>query len=274
MTNSRQIVNAASFRSLHAPGEMLVLPNAWDAASAALFETCGARAIATSSSALAWSLGYPDGERMGIDTHVETIRRIVRSVSIPVSVDFERGYGETPKNVTESVTRMLEAGAVGINLEDSAGDPNALAERIAASREAARRFGVDLFINSRSDIILHGTHHAEQHVEELLRRAKIFQSAGADGFFVPALSKPEHIQEIVRGTSLPLNLFAAMPGLAPVPELRRLGVRRLSVGGKLAEVALEAARRACVELLQAGTYGFDTGEINYHQMNALFSKGA
>ncbi|WP_394820848.1 isocitrate lyase/phosphoenolpyruvate mutase family protein [Pendulispora albinea] len=270
MSNAQQIAHAATFRSLHAPGELVVFPNAWDAGSAALFVANGARAITTTSCAVAWSLGYADGEDLPLEELLGAVRRMVRAVSVPVSVDFERGYGKTPREVAESVTRVLETGAVAVNLEDGAGRPEALAESIAAAREAARRFGVDLFINSRTDIVLHRTHPPEQHVEESLARAKIFEEAGADGFFVPGLQNPDHIQAITRGTSLPLNVLA-WPGLAPVPELRRLGVRRVTVGGRLGEVALEAARRACVELLQAGTYSFPVGEITYAGMNALFA---
>ncbi|WP_394849078.1 isocitrate lyase/phosphoenolpyruvate mutase family protein [Pendulispora brunnea] len=261
----------ATFRSLHAPGEMLVLPNAWDSASAALFAASGARATATTSSGLAWSLGYPDGEHVPVALLADVVRRMVRTVDIPVSVDLERGYGRTPREVAETVARILDTGAVGFNLEDGSGDPGAFAEHLHAAREAAQRAGVDAFINARTDIVLHGKHPAEQHVSECLARAKVYAAAGADGFFVPGLRTPEHIEAISKGTPLPLNVFSG-PGLADVATLRQLGVRRLSVGGRLTEVAYEAARRACVELLDSGTYSsFFPAEITYAKMNAFFA---
>ncbi|WP_394838533.1 isocitrate lyase/phosphoenolpyruvate mutase family protein [Pendulispora rubella] len=263
--------NAATFRSLHAPGEMLVLPNAWDCASAALFEASGARATATTSSAMAWSLGYPDGEHVPVALLADVVRRMVRTVSIPVSVDLERGFGATPRDVAESVTRILDAGAVGFNLEDGSGDPKAFAERLHAAREAAQRAGVDAFINARTDVVLHGKLPPEKHVEECLARAEVYAAAGADGFFVPRLSTPPHIEAVAKGTSLPLNVLSG-PGLANVATLRQLGVRRLSIGGNLAEVAYEAARRACTELVQSGTYSsFFPAEITYPKMNAFFA---
>jgi len=270
MTNARQAANAATFRSLHDPGELVVLPNVWDCASAALFEASGARALATSSSAVAWSLGFPDGEKLPAPLLVDVVARVARTVSIPVSVDLERGYGRTAHDVAETVTRMLDVGAVGFNLEDHAGPPEELAERIVATRAAARRHGVDAFINARVDIVLHGTAPKERHVEESLARAKVYQDAGADGLFVPGLRAPEHIEAIAKGTPLPLNVLST-PGLVDVSGLRRLGVRRLSVGGRLAEVALEAARSACAELLAAGTYSsFFPPEITYARMNGFF----
>lgn len=266
------MTTASTFRSLHAPGEMLVLPNAWDSASAALFEASGARATATTSSAMAWSLGYPDGEHVPIELLADVVRRIVRTVSIPVSVDLERGFGRTPREVGESVTRVLDAGAVGFNLEDGDSAPEVFAERVRAAREAAQRAGIDAFINARTDIVLRRTHPPEQHVAESLARAKIYEAAGADGFFVPGLRTLEHIEAIAKGTSLPLNVLSG-PGLADVATLRQLGVRRLSIGGNLAEVAYESARRACVELVQSGTYSsFFPAEITYAKMNALFVK--
>ncbi|WP_394838781.1 isocitrate lyase/phosphoenolpyruvate mutase family protein [Pendulispora rubella] len=268
-----QISRAAAFQSLHAPGEFLSIPNAWDAASAKIFEASGAKAIATTSCAVAWALGFADGEKISLDALTTVVRGITRSVSIPVSVDFERGYGETPNDVAASVTRILDVGAVGINLEDGFGPANELGVRIAVARRAALRFGVPLFINARTDVVLHRTRRPEQEVDEILARAKIYQDAGADGLFVPGLSNPDHIEAVARGTSLPLNLFAALPKLPPVAELRRLGVRRLTTAGRFAEVAFDAARRACIEFLESGTYSaFERCELNYHVMNGFFAK--
>ncbi len=265
--------SASTFRRLHDPGEFLVIPNAWDVASAALFAASGARAIATTSCGVAWSYGYPEGERLPLDLLVDLIARTTRVVSIPVSVDFERGYGRTAHDVGEAVSRLLDAGAVGINLEDDAGPPEEIVARIRAARTVADRHGVDLFINARTDVVLHRAVPEARYVEESLVRAKMFAEAGADGFFVPGLYVPEQIEAVVRGTSLPLNLVPIVPQVPDVATLRRLGVRRLSVGGRITEVAFSAARRACVELLEKGTYSsFFPGDISYDGMNALFDK--
>jgi len=174
--------------------------------------------------------------------------------------------------VDQTSERILDAGAVGLNLEDNAGSPADLAERIAAARTAAERRGVNLFINARTDIVLHRTHPPDHYVEESLARAKIYQDAGADGFFVPDIRSPEHIEAITKGTSLPVNVLA-MPEVPDVAELRKRGVRRLSIGGRLAEVAYAAARRACAELLEAGTYSsFYPADITYAKMNKFFTK--
>lgn len=258
------------FRSLHAAGEFIVLPNAWDCASAGLFVQNGAKAIATTSSGIAWAAGFPDGERIPLVQLIDVVARIARTVSVPVSVDFERGYGETPTQVAESVTRVIDAGAVAINLEDATRPASELAERIVAARRAGERAGVHLFINARTDIALFRAVAPERYVEESLARAKVFEDAGADGFFVPGDLEPAHIEGIAKGTRLPLNVLA-QPGVPPVAELRRLGARRLSVGGRLAEVALEGARRACIELLEAGTYSsFFPEGVTYPKMNKLF----
>lgn len=258
------------FRALHEAGRMLVLPNAWDAGSARLIEASGAEAIATSSAALAWAQGYADGEHLPIDALVAAVAAITRVVSAPVTVDFERGYSDDPAAVAAAVLRLIDAGAVGVNLEDGSAPPELLARKIRAVRAAVAARGADVFINARTDVYLRGLAPPERAVPETLVRARLYADAGCDGLFVPKVTALDEIDAIVRGSSLPLNVMA-MPGIAPVAELRGAGARRLSVGPGLAEVALAAARRACVELLEHGTYAsLFACEVTYAEMNALF----
>ncbi len=272
MERSSLTTLAARFRAAHEQGRLLVLPNAWDAASARLVETSGAEAIATSSAAVAWSLGYQDGQHLPIEALVAATAAIARVVSVPLTVDFELGYSDDPALVAAAVLHLTDAGAVGVNLEDGSAPPELLARKIRAVREAAAARGVDVFINARTDVYLHGLVPPAEAVEETIRRARIYGEAGCDGLFVPKVTTAADIEAIVRGTALPLNVMA-MPGIAPVAELRRLGVRRLSVGPALMEVALSAARRACVELLEHGTYAsLFVDDITYAQMNALFPR--
>lgn len=264
---------AARFRASHGEGHLLVLPNAWDVASARLVEAAGAEAIATSSAALAWSLGYQDGEHLPIDALVTATAAIARVVSVPLTVDFERGYSEDPALVAAAVLRLVDAGAVGVNLEDGSGPPELLARKIRAVREAAAARGVDVFVNARTDVYLYELVPAAEAVAETIRRARIYSEAGCDGIFVPKVAAASDIEAIVGAIRLPLNVMA-VPGLAPIAELRAEGVRRLSVGVGLAGVAYGAAKRACAELLKQGTYDslFASG-MTYPEMNGLFPRG-
>lgn len=265
---------AARFRRLHdSPPKPLVLPNAWDAASARMIEEVGAPAIATTSAGVSWALGRGDGQRLERGEMIEMVRRIVATVAVPVTADVEGGYGEgTPDDVAATVRAAIEAGAAGINLEDALGGrllpPERQAERIRAARAAAEKAGADLFLNARTDVYILGPGTPE----ETLRRAEIYRAAGADCLFVPRLVDPEAIAALVPRLGLPLNIMAG-PGAPTVAELARLGVARVSVGPAIALAALEATRRATRELLERGTYGGLDGALPYREANALFVRG-
>ena len=144
---------ATIFHALHAPGELLILANAWDPGSARLIEHLGARAVATTSSGVAWARAYPDGDALPVEVLIATVRDIARVVSVPLTVDVEGGYADDPATVAATVQRVAEAGAVGINIEDGDGPPERLAEKIAAIRRAV---GTGVFINARIDVHLKG----------------------------------------------------------------------------------------------------------------------
>jgi 2-methylisocitrate lyase-like PEP mutase family enzyme len=273
MAKTESATSAASaFRALHREGEILVLPNAWDAASARLVEACGAAAVATSSAAMSWARGVADGERLGRDALVQTVAEIVRVVRVPVSVDLEAGYAAEPEAIAPTLAAVLEAGAVGINLEDGTAPPEVLAAKIAVARRTAARVGVELFINARTDVYFRNLVPAERALDETLRRARVYREAGCDGVFVPRLVAPEQIRAVAADVRLPLNVLA-VPGLAPVAQLQSWGVRRVSAGASLAAAALARVRRATRELLERGEYDamFDDA-VAAREMNELFAR--
>src|SRR5262245_15548086 len=222
-----------TFRDLHGPGQLLLLANAWDAGSARVIEARGARAIATTSAGLAWSRGHPDGDRLPAAVLAAALREIARVISVPLSVDVEGGHSSDPLAVGETVRGLLEAGAVGINLEDGSAPPELLCRKIEAARTAAAKAGVDLFVNARCDVYLRRLVPAEGAVAAALERGRRYHAAGCDGLFVPGVHEPAAIRAIARGLpELPLNVLW-LAGLPPLAELRALGVRRLSAGSAL-----------------------------------------
>jgi 2-methylisocitrate lyase-like PEP mutase family enzyme len=267
MTTSTAIQRAQAFRRLHAPGQLLLLPNAWDAGSARVIEACGALAIATTSAGVAWAHGYPDGNALPTAALTAAVSEIVRVLSVPLTVDMEGGYSADPRAVGDAVAAVVEAGAAGINIEDGAEPPEALCAKVAAVRAAA---GGDLFINVRTDVYLRRLAAPERAAHETAERGRRYQDAGANGLFVPGLRDAAAIRAIAEGVPLPLNVMV-VPELPPVATLRELGVRRLSAGSNVAEAAYGLARRAAAQLLEEGRY--DTllePAITYGEMNALF----
>jgi 2-methylisocitrate lyase-like PEP mutase family enzyme len=268
---SASSTSAARFRALHAKGELLLLPNAWDAGSARLFEAAGARAIATTSAGLAWSCGWPDGDALPPRALAAAVAAIARVISVPLSTDVEGGYADEPAAVGETVAALADAGVVGINLEDGAEAPERLCAKIEAVKRAAARNGADVFVNARTDVYLRGLVSCERALEETLARGRRYRDAGADGFFVPRLSERDAIRTVAAEIDLPLNLLVG-PGLAPPAELQALGVRRVSAGSGLAAAAYGVARRAAVSFLERGDYApmFET-PVAYAEMNGLFA---
>ena len=272
---------ASEFRRLHTAGahSPVVLPNVWDAMSARLVEAAGASAIATTSAGISWALGYPDGHGLTRDAMIKAVRRIVHSVRVPVSADVESGYGTgSPEDVAETVTRVIDAGAVGVNFEDSLGpigaklvDISYQQSRFASAREAAKATGVDLFINARIDTYLKGVgEEGEARFEETVRRAKAYITSGADCIFVPIVTDPALIKRLVAAVGAPLNLLGG-PGSPTISVMRSLGVARVSAGPWLARSVMAHIRRAATELLTEGTYEALATQITSPEANALFA---
>jgi 2-methylisocitrate lyase-like PEP mutase family enzyme len=258
MKRITQREHAESLRSLHAGPGILVLPNAWDVATARLVEEAGFAAIATTSAGVAWALGYPDGERISRDEMLDAVRRMAAAVRVPVTADVEAGYGATPEAAAETARGVIAAGAVGLNLEDGTSDGDLLdiglhVERVQAVRTAGASAGVPIVINARTDAFEVKGWDAGRRFAEAVRRANAYSAAGADCLFVPHVSDGDTIGRLAREIDGPLNIIAGPPA-PPIRELERLGVRRASLGPRVVQAALGLVRRAVVELRDRGTY--------------------
>ena len=230
-----QSEKAARFAALHVKGAPLLLYNAWDAGSAQSILDAGAKAIATSSWAVAEAQGYRDGEAIPVGLVEQIVARIAGTIDVPVTVDFEGGYSDDDTVLAENVSRILELGVVGVNFEDRVVQGVGLyavdrqAHRIAAIRDAADKKGVNLFINARTDLFLGQQGDPAKSVGDALDRAKAYASVGASGLFIPGLQDDALIGRICDGTALPVNVMV-MDGVPSNERLAKLGVARISYG--------------------------------------------
>lgn len=247
-----QAAKAEQFRRLHEGPAVLVLPNAWDAASAAIMADAGAQAVATSSAAVAWAYGYADGDVLPIELVIATIAAAVKAAGdTPVTADIEGGFTDDLDQLSANIARVIEAGAVGINIEDGGQDPALHARKIAAVRAQAAKQGVALFINARTDVYLRGLAQGEAAYEEAVKRAALYAEAGADGIFVPGVADPATIQRLAAAIRRPLNVMG-WTGVPKAAELQSLGVRRLSSATSPFRVAYSAMARAVAAYLRDG----------------------
>lgn len=275
MIQSEQV---AKFRQLHAR-RPLVLPNAWDAASARVIEAAGAPAIATTSAGISWSFGRTDGQKLRREEMLQVIGNIVASVKVPVSADMESGYGNASgKDVAETVQALISMGVAGVNIEDSPGHerqmllaPEEQAERIRVARQAASSMGSELFINGRTDVYLFQAGDVKTRFSAAVERARLYRRAGADCVFVPGVIDTNTIAELVKAIEGPLNIMA-MPGAPSAKQLGELGVARVSVGPWIAQAALAATRRAARELVEQGTYTSLELSLPFPEVNAMFAQ--
>ncbi|MFC0680410.1 isocitrate lyase/phosphoenolpyruvate mutase family protein [Lysobacter korlensis] len=263
MTDAPQAQKATLLRSLHVPGSPLVLVNVWDAVSARVVsETPGVRAVATASHSVSYAHGLPDGEGLSADQAIEAARRVVGAVQhLPVTIDFERGYSPTAAGVGENVARLLETGAVGINLEDSLGDgPDPLrpideqSERIAAARAAGQRAGVPVVINARMDALA----VAPQEWDDAMTRANAYLRAGADCVFVIGYGSADRLARAIEEIHGPVSVVGN-PSAPPLRRLAELGVARISFGPYSLGLVLAHLRRATVQLTDLDDYPEELG---------------
>ncbi len=275
MTTNNQREKAERLRALHAGPRILVLCNAWDAASARVVEESGFPAIATTSAGIAYSLGYPDGQRIPREEMAAAVARITRAVAAPVTADMEAGYGRTPEAAAETARAAIAAGAVGMNFEDATDETTFIdvelqCERIQAAREAAAAAGVPLVLNARTDVYLARAGDPEKWFGEAVRRVNAYRAAGADCLFVPGAYDRDLIARLVREIDGPLNILAG-PTAPPIGELERLGVRRVSLGSGPMRATMTLVRKIIAELIGTGTYTSFTQEtISYAEANRLF----
>lgn len=260
MTTNTQKDKAIQFRRLHHGPEMLVLPNAWDAASARILEQAGFPALATTSSGVAAALGYPDGQRISREMLLQVVSNITRVVNCPVSVDLEAGYGDTSEEVLQTVREIIKAGAVGINIEDTIkGQQRTLVdiasqvELLKAIQTVAATMDVPLVINARTDIYLLPEENPAEKFEQAVQRGQAYLEAGADCFFPIGVNDAATIAALVKAIAAPINIIAGPPA-PPLPELARFGVARVSFASGLMRAALGHLRRIADELLTNGTY--------------------
>jgi 2-methylisocitrate lyase-like PEP mutase family enzyme len=263
---------ASQFRGLHSSSELLILPNAWDAGSARLFEDAGAKAIATTSAGVGWALGYPDGNALPVEKLAALVATITNAIRVPLSVDVEGGYTDDPKKIPQNLKPIFEAGAVGINIEDGEDESELLVRKIEQARKTADSVGVKLFINARTDVYLNEVGKPESWVEETISRAANYRAAGADGLFVPGITEASAIKAVVDEIKLPLNVMAR-PGLPGAKELTKLGVRRLSAGGAISQVIWNHAFGLAKQFLQSGDSEIVVKEgMSYSKLQSLFTR--
>jgi 2-methylisocitrate lyase-like PEP mutase family enzyme len=277
ITIETQKAHALAFRAMHHGSKILLLPNVWDVASARTVEEAGFGALATTSAGVAFTLGYPDGQKISREEMLAQVGRIARAVKVPVTADVEAGYGDRPEDAAETARGVIEAGAVGMNLEDGMPQPGLLVEfslqleKIRAVRAAALKAGVPLVLNARTDVYLEQIGAVETRYDETVRRLLAYRDAGADCVFAPGLRDVETISRLVRDVQCPLNILAG-PGFPSAPELEKLGVARVSLGSAPMRATLGLVRRMAEELKSTGTYRALEGAPAHADVNRMLGR--
>jgi len=279
METAQQARKAEQLRKLHEGPRILILANAWDVISARIMEHAGFPAVATTSAGVAAVLGYPDGQRVPQREMLEFVARIARAVSVPVTADMESGYGTSPADMAEMARALVDAGAVGLNLEDVTGDDEGShveiglqTEKIAAVREASAAAGVPLVINARTDVYLMPIGPEETRFERTVERLRTYRKAGADCVFAPGIREKETIGRLVRAVDAPLNILL-QPGGPTVAELEKFGVARASIGSGTMRAALGTARKFAKALSEYRDHAeFMKDAVPYDEVNRLLGR--
>jgi len=282
MASQAQRAKAEAFLRMHDRSQILVLPNAWDAASARIFEDAGFTAVATTSAGVSYTAGYPDGEAIPLEDMVTIVRWIARAVAFPVTADIESGFGNSPSEVGETVCRVIEAGAVGVNLEDTVHgsehgtdrqlyDLPIAVERIRAARAAAEAAGVPIVINGRTDVFLLGIGEKASRFEHAVRRLNAYREAGADCLYPIGYLDAETIASLVKAINGPINVIG-VPGTPRVSELQKLGVARVSTASGPARIAMTATRKLATDFVRNGNFELFGGDtMTHHTANSLMT---
>jgi 2-methylisocitrate lyase-like PEP mutase family enzyme len=278
MDMKAQAIKAEKLRKLHHGPRILALPNAWDAVSARILEELGYPAIATSSAAVAFSLGYPDGQRISRDEMLQAVGRITRAVRVPVTADLESGYGKTPEEIAAFTKAMVASGAVGLNFEDITGDDESThvelglqVKNIRAIRETSAALGVPVVINARTDIYLMPIGPEATRFERTVERLRAYREAGADCLFVPGLCNREIIAKLVKSVDAPMNILASQ-GCPSLKELEKMGVARVSAGSSAMRAAMGAFQHVAKDWLALGSYDSLTQvTVPYAELNRMMA---
>lgn len=270
-----QAEKAEEFRAMHSRSKTLVLPNAWDVPSARLFEDEGFPAVATSSAGMMVSLGYPDGQEIGIEALASAVGRIAKVLSVPLSADAVGGFGNTPADVARAVGKLVASGAVGVNIEDFEHATKTLlpvetqVERLRALKDLQRSTGIPFVINARTDAFRFAAGEQDARLNEAIRRGVAYRDVGADCVYPMGLVDAGSIVAYVKALDFPINVMVRK-GLPAVAELQRLGVARVSFGPSASYAAMGLLRRASREVLEKGTYeSLTEGAITFDELNSL-----
>jgi 2-methylisocitrate lyase-like PEP mutase family enzyme len=274
-----QAEKAEKLRKLHQGPRLLALPNAWDVVSARILEEVGHPAIATSSAAVAFSLGYPDGQRISRGEMLDAVARITRAVRVPVTADLESGYGKTPEEIADFTKAMVASGAVGLNFEDVTGDDESThvelglqVQKIRAIRETAAALGVPVVINARTDIYLMPIGPETTRFQRTVERLHAYRDAGADCLFVPGLCDREIIAKLVEAVDAPLNILASA-GCPSLEDLEKMGVARVSAGSSAMRAAMVAFQRVAKDWLAHGSYdSLHQVTVPYAELNQMMAR--
>jgi 2-methylisocitrate lyase-like PEP mutase family enzyme len=280
MNGMTQKEKAKQFRELHHTGKMLVLPNIWDPLSALLMESLEYPAIATASAAIAYANGYNDREKIPFNDLLELLKKITTSVNLPVTADIESGYAGNDNQLRENIKLLLNAGIVGINIEDTDHKTNSFqsikfqCNKIRLIRKVADEMDIPLFINARTDVYLHEKNFAtaEAKFDEIIKRGLAYKMAGADCFFPIALKQEEDIKELIAQVKLPLNIITT-PGIPDLKTLSKLGVARVSLGPSLLKIAIKAMKQIALQLKDyEGLSTITENEITSDYLKTLVNK--
>ena len=264
----------AAFKALHQQG-CFIIPNPWDIGSAVLLQHMGFKALASTSSGHAWSVGQQDG-RVPLAQVLDHLRQLVQAVDLPINADFVAGYADTPKGVETHVHQAVDTGIAGLSIEDATGDPahplreqSDAVERIQAARQAIDHAGGTVLLVGRAENFLAG----QPDLDGTVQRLQAYAEAGADCLYAPGIHSEEHIRILVQAVApKPLNVLIGSNHTLTLADLAGLGVRRISVGGALARCAWGALHKAATALAQGHFKGFDEA-LPYPQINGLFGPG-
>jgi 2-methylisocitrate lyase-like PEP mutase family enzyme len=265
------------FLDLHQSG-CFVIPNPWDIGSARMMAAAGARALATSSAAFAFTLGRPDMGRVTREESLAHAEQIVRATPLPVSGDFENGFADAPDDVAETIRLAAEVGLSGCSIEDTQmvdGNPpygfDLAVDRIRAAASAARAIGRPFVLCARADGVMNGVYD----LDEAIRRIQAFEAAGADLLYVPVPPGLDELKRVVASVNKPVNALAAGPlASASVADLAALGVRRISTGSMIARVTHAAITEAMSDMLEGGNFNAFSKAASGSAINAMLAKGA
>lgn len=267
---------AEIFRQLHLSGETFIMPNAWNAGSAVLFEQAGFEAFATTSAGIAYAHAVPDSAgALGFERALQETAEMAAAVDIPLSMDAENFYAETLREVKPNLQRILESGVVGANIEDFTGRPEQplydfelAVERVQAAVEAVTALDYPFTLCARTDCFLVGQEDA---MNESIRRLNRYREAGADCLYAPGLRDLDSIKTLVKEVDGPLNVVMGLSG-APIAldALRQAGVARISIGGSLARACFGRVRRAAAEMLEHGSFDYAQQQIADGELSELF----